>query len=121
MSTQGGLPQLGCVQLSVRYLPRPTRLRYLQYLHRYLQYLRRYLQYLESLVRGCRYWRRARLMHEVGEQVDGDGEHDGGVVLRRDAVQGLQVPQLKQNTNIFNVAIYFFSLLHTHDIDTNMA
>ena len=67
-------------------------------------------------------------MHEVGEQVDGDREHDGGVVLRRDAVQGLQVPQLKQKiTNIFNVEIIFF-LFHLrelffqkHDIDTNMA
>ena len=58
---------------------------------------------------------------QLGDDVDGDGEHDGGVVLRRDAVQGLQVPQLKQNTNIFNVEIYIFSLLHTHDIDTNMA
>ena len=33
--------------------------------------------------------------HEVGDYVDGDREDDGAVVLRRDAVQSLQIPQLK--------------------------
>ena len=33
-------------------------------------------------------------LHEVGHDVDGDGEDDRAVVLGRDAVQGLQVPQL---------------------------
>ena len=33
--------------------------------------------------------------HEVGHDVDGDREDDGGVVLGRDAVQGLEIPQLK--------------------------
>ena len=30
---------------------------------------------------------------QLGDDVDGDGEHDGGVVLRGDAVQGLQIPE----------------------------
>ena len=34
------------------------------------------------------------VLHEVGHDVDGDGEDDGAVVLGRDAVQGLEVPQL---------------------------
>ena len=34
--------------------------------------------------------------HEVGHDVDGDREDDGGVVLGRDAVQGLEIPQLKE-------------------------
>ena len=29
---------------------------------------------------------------QLGDDVDGDGEHDGGVVLRGDAVQGLEIP-----------------------------
>ena len=33
-------------------------------------------------------------LHEVGHDVYGDGEDDRAVVLGRDAVQGLQVPQL---------------------------
>ena len=33
---------------------------------------------------------------EVGDDVDGDGEDDGAVLLRRDVVQGLQGPQLEQ-------------------------
>ena len=32
---------------------------------------------------------------EVAEDVEGDGEHDGRVVLRGDAAEGLQVPQLQ--------------------------
>ena len=32
--------------------------------------------------------------HQLGDDVDGDGEDDGAVVLGGDAVQGLQVPQL---------------------------
>ena len=31
------------------------------------------------------------------DHIDGDGEHDGGVVLGGDAAQGLQVPQLQQS------------------------
>ena len=34
--------------------------------------------------------------HELGQRVDGDREDDGGVVLRGDAVQGLEIPQLKE-------------------------
>ena len=34
--------------------------------------------------------------HEAVDDVDGDREDDGGVVLRRDAVQGLEIPQLKK-------------------------
>ena len=33
-------------------------------------------------------------LHELAHDVDGDGEDDGAVVLRRDAVEGLQVSQL---------------------------
>ena len=43
------------------------------------------------------HWRGLKLsigLHEVGHDVDGDGEDDRAVVLGRDAVQGLQVPQL---------------------------
>ena len=35
-------------------------------------------------------------MHELRHDVDGDREDDGGVVLRGDAVQGLEIPQLKK-------------------------
>ena len=38
-------------------------------------------------------------IHEVGDDVDGDREDDGGVVLGRDAVQGLQIPELQQEEN----------------------
>ena len=38
--------------------------------------------------------------HEGGHDVDGHWEDDGAVVLRRDTVQGLQVPQLKENVEI---------------------
>ena len=34
--------------------------------------------------------------HEFGQRVDGDREDDGGVVLGGDAVQGLEVTQLKK-------------------------
>lgn len=30
--------------------------------------------------------------HQLRDDVDGDREHDGAVVLRRDAVQGLEIP-----------------------------
>ena len=33
--------------------------------------------------------------HQLGDDVDGHREDDGAVVLRRDAVQRLEVPQLK--------------------------
>ena len=33
-------------------------------------------------------------LDEVGEEVHGEGEDDGGVLLSADGVQGLQVPQL---------------------------
>ena len=36
------------------------------------------------------------LSNHLGNDIDGDGEDDGAVVLRRDAVQRLQVPQLKR-------------------------
>ena len=35
---------------------------------------------------------------ELGQKVDGDGEHDGAVALRRDVVEGLQVAQLRHET-----------------------
>ena len=35
------------------------------------------------------------VLHEVRHDVDRDGEDDGAVVLRRDAVQGLQVTKLR--------------------------
>ena len=34
--------------------------------------------------------------HEAVDDVDGDREDDGGVVLGGDAVQGLEIPQLKK-------------------------
>jgi hypothetical protein len=34
-------------------------------------------------------------MQEGGEQIDRDGEQNGGIVLRRDFGQGLQEPQLQ--------------------------
>ena len=34
--------------------------------------------------------------HEAVDDVDGDREDDGRVVLRGDAVQGLEIPQLKK-------------------------
>ena len=37
------------------------------------------------------------MQNELGEDVNRDGEDDGAVVLGRDVVQGLQVPQLKEN------------------------
>ena len=37
---------------------------------------------------------RARGLHELRHDVDGDREDDGGVVLRGDAVQGLEISQL---------------------------
>ena len=33
--------------------------------------------------------------HDIGDDVNRDGEDDGAVVLRRDAVQGLQVTKLR--------------------------
>ena len=36
------------------------------------------------------------IVHEVGDNVDRDREDDGGVVLGRDAIQGLQIPELEQ-------------------------
>ena len=35
------------------------------------------------------------VLHLLRHQLDGDGEHDGGVLLRGDGGQGLEVPQLK--------------------------
>ena len=35
------------------------------------------------------------VVDQMRHDVDGDGEDDGAVVLGRDAVQGLQVPQLE--------------------------
>ena len=39
------------------------------------------------------------LLHNLGHDVDGDGEHDGGVVLGGDAVQGLQIPELQHEVD----------------------
>ncbi len=36
-------------------------------------------------------------VHEWGDDVHRDREHNGAVLLSRDVVQGLQVPQLKQS------------------------
>ena len=41
-------------------------------------------------------WVLASWTHEVRHDVDGDGEDDRAVVLCCDAVQRLQVPQLKK-------------------------
>ena len=35
-------------------------------------------------------------VHKVGDDVNGDWEDDGGVMLGADAVQGLQIPELEQ-------------------------
>lgn len=34
--------------------------------------------------------------HQVGDDVYGNGEHDGAVLLGRDVVQSLQIPQLEE-------------------------
>ena len=39
------------------------------------------------------------LLDEVVQDVDGHGEDDGGVVLRGDGAQSLQVPQLQYREN----------------------
>jgi len=36
-------------------------------------------------------------LDEIGEEVNGEGEDDGGVLLRADRVQGLQVAQLNKD------------------------
>ena len=48
--------------------------------------------------------------HELGQRVDGDREDDGGVVLRGDAVQGLQVAELGEETMSDQIHLfsYFF-------------
>ena len=38
--------------------------------------------------------------HEGVDEVHRDGEHDGGVVLRGDAVQGLQIPEHQGSKHI---------------------
>ena len=38
-------------------------------------------------------------LHEIGQDVDGHGEDDSAVVLSRNAVQGLEISQLKRNIN----------------------
>ena len=43
------------------------------------------LQLINSSISTYYYWR----MHELGDEVYGDGEYDGTVVLCGDAVQGL--------------------------------
>ena len=47
--------------------------------------------------------------HELGQRVDGDREDDGGVVLRGDAVQGLQVAELGEETmsDLIHLFSYF--------------
>ena len=47
-----------------------------------------------------------RVVEHGGHQVDGDGEHYRGVVLRCNAAQGLEVPQLIQKRVISHI---FFS------------
>ena len=42
-------------------------------------------------------------LDNLGHDVYGDGEHDGGVVLGGDAVQGLQVPELQQSVLYISV------------------
>ena len=47
---------------------------------------------------------------QLGDDVDGDGEHDGGVVLRGDAVQGLQIPEHQGSKQTpFFILIYDFN------------
>ena len=43
------------------------------------------------------------MVHEVGDDVYGDGEDDGAVVLGGDAVESLEVSQLKQNIELFDL------------------
>ena len=42
-------------------------------------------------------------LDNLGHDVDGDGEDDGGVVLGGDTVQGLQVPELQQSVLYISV------------------
>jgi hypothetical protein len=42
-------------------------------------------------------------VHEGGDDVHRDGEHDRAVLLSRDVVQGLQISQLKNKTQIYTV------------------
>ena len=44
-----------------------------------------------------------RVVEHGGHQVDGDGEHYCGVVLRCNAAQGLEVPQLMKTKVISNI------------------
>ena len=64
---------------------------------------------------GCQVWLRTdtdhlvallvagRVVEHGGHQVDGDREHDRGVVLRCNAAQGLEVPQLMQTRVISQI------------------
>ena len=64
---------------------------------------------------GCQVWLRTdtdqleallvagRVVEHGGHQVDGDREHDRGVVLRCNAAQGLEVPQLMQTRVIYQI------------------
>ena len=49
--------------------------------------------------------------HEFGQRVDGYREDDGGVVLRGDAIQGLQVAQLGEETMLDQIHL-FISFVH---------
>ena len=40
------------------------------------------------------------IIHKVGDDVDGDREDDGGVMLGRNAVKGLQIPELQQENKL---------------------
>ena len=48
------------------------------------------------------------LLHHVLDQVHGEGEDDGGVLLRRDRLQGLQVPELEGGRTLRNDVRGFF-------------
>ena len=53
--------------------------------------------------------------HEVGHDVDGQREDDGGVLLRGDARQGLQVAELGQGFFVYILALlcYFTRYMET--------
>ena len=38
--------------------------------------------------------------HQLRDDVDGDREHNGAVVLRRDAVQGLEIPSMMFSSHL---------------------
>ena len=56
-----------------------------------------YLDHFDTDQRHCGWLSLHAGLHEVGHDVDRDWENDGAVVLRGDAVQRLQIPQLEKS------------------------